>query len=236
MTLCTIDPQARNMHISAKRQTRAKKPTIIWKPLQRGSSERWSYSETTALREQLGFSMHNSTLDDRGIYRLSKPESWLIPLSELQLPANITNTTALPGSSSSQVTAQPFGMTFNILGYLPTYEWQWVGEVTSADFMLCTASCLYPGPLPERNYRDRQRCSRFQAMLRVLASTGYHESVLYFNETAPAQMQLFMELDKPVSKTFLAVVGSLLFIQIIFVAIVTGIFAFSRDDLIIGGA
>ncbi|KAK3988373.1 hypothetical protein QBC44DRAFT_398031 [Cladorrhinum sp. PSN332] len=238
MALCALDSQARNLN----------RHRIIFGP------EISSSFDTTAIRTQLGATSDHISTNKRGIFNLSKPESWSTPLSELILPGQtiFTNISTAPGHDLRQVTAQPYWLTFNIQGHLPTPMKQWLGGVvTSADFMLCTANCLYPGEAGRRptitllssifqsTIKDTGSVAHaFQAIIRVLASTGYHDSLPFFNATAPSEMQPVTELDKPTSKVFLAVVGSLLLLHLVLIAIVTAMFAFAAggNDLIVGGA
>ncbi|KAK4221086.1 hypothetical protein QBC38DRAFT_523644 [Podospora fimiseda] len=199
MTVCNYDLQARNMNVSVKRTRASREPTPLWQPAKSASSPGALFSpsnfNTTAIRAQLGLTSVHRSLDDCGVFSLSKPESsWRMPDSDLFLnPPNDT-------------TIQSYWIMVDSQTFLPDN----VNQQTFSEFPLCTYGCsdfdlIHGGDRPvftlisslfNAVLSDTKSIAHaFQAVIRVLATTIYYQNLPYFDYTLPSSTHMLRDVE-----------------------------------------
>jgi hypothetical protein len=238
-TLCTLDPAAVPIDITASRSSTAAEPSATWLMAR-------SRFDTTAIRASLGATQPPLSRASRAIFNLTLPASLAPPLAPnfilhngiISLTANSTLPFWLGVLAAGELPfAAPIGLEFNAESFV----------------RFCT-NCEYGIPTSATNIKERRSvltdlfqdtlrdtggnvAVALQAVLTGTAATLYYEYGGLFDATAAeVAIQSTALAQRPVRRTFAMVVLALLGAHLVLVAAGCVLFALTPGDRILGGA
>ncbi|KAK4457673.1 hypothetical protein QBC42DRAFT_300945 [Cladorrhinum samala] len=216
LTLCTFDPQARNMRITATRQSPAPEPSVSW------NSTRRRYV-TDSVRRQLDTSSNRTA----AIFNLTSPEL------EQSFHAN-----SMPSGVATASTAYNLAQcALQDLKYiLPSVFLCWFCYSTYPNHGQGTAVSKLASDVFQDTLRETggNMALALQGMVTAMFSTAFYDLLPHFEHFEPAELTASEEVVRPVRYTFAALMAGVVAAHLVLCGITTALFAAKAKDSVLG--
>ncbi|KAK4166954.1 hypothetical protein QBC43DRAFT_349765 [Cladorrhinum sp. PSN259] len=220
LSLCTFDPQVRNMTITATRPSPAAEPSVSW------NTTRRRYV-TDSVRRQLG------TANRTSIFTLASPEL------ETALHAN-----SMPSSipeAGSAVGVEECGLEdFGDKDSPPLFLcWSCFNTFTSPpeiNLPTGTLASNLAGDMLQDTLKETggNIALALQGLITATFSTTYYDLLPQFDIFEPAELKTSKEVVRPIRHTFAALLGGVVVVHLILCVIVTALFATKAKHMLLG--
>ncbi|EXL90035.1 hypothetical protein FOIG_16688 [Fusarium odoratissimum NRRL 54006] len=207
MTLCSFAPQVQDLNITATRSQGAAEVTTRWLD----SSNMY---DTEDIRTQLGVTTHLKSNVDRGIFKLAKKDSWLIPHvwyndnnSSLLVaktppvdPIAIRNSafTGLPGAAMDDSTVE--------MNLPDDSGFKYSTADDHIDIRAVTLRRLHAAVFTATIKNTGSAAWAIQALITTLFSMSYYDFITQFSVSAPAELEVKLTATRPMSFRFFIIV------------------------------
>ncbi|KAK3986848.1 hypothetical protein QBC44DRAFT_401748 [Cladorrhinum sp. PSN332] len=241
LTLCTMDPHARTLSITAARPKTVPEPSVTWDLATRSFN-------TSALQPQFGGT--GSSL--RGVFDITSPtssiESWsVIPEKFTDPPRGMWGEPLYgetPGfdDEGSRTVGEMESCAFQDLSWSIFSHWEiWLCVVCSPVAMNRPRSGEFAPQMAvdvfQRMLQDTNNIAlAVQGLVTNTFSMAYYDLLPHFDLRAPVELTTTLEVDMPVSDSFAILMSTLLVVHLLLVTLVTVFFLKHADTTLLGNA
>lgn len=221
LTLCTFDPQVRNMTVTATRPSPASEPSVSW------NTTRRRYV-TDSVRRQLDTASNRTT----AIFTLNSPEL------EQSFHAN-SMPSPIPAAGSA-VGVEECGLEdFSYAGPPLFLCWSCFNTFTSPLEVNLPQGILasnLAGDMLQDTLKEAggNIALALQGLITTTFSTTYYDLLPQFDIFEPAELKTSREVVRPVGHTFAALMGGVVAAHLMLCAIITALFAAKAKDSLLG--
>jgi len=243
-SLCSTRPEGRIMDITATRARGSPEPSATWLPLE-------AAYDTAVIRKQLGLTNAPISLDDRGIFDLTRwspstraqddPSLSKWVTSAAQHVANATAPFWLDQSVKWSLfrggDGRPFCGQYCVFRPRTTLFANGTSIIRRVSNLRSVTATTIPMHIFQHVIQDTGSLAlAMQAFITVVLETVYADYSGSFDATAPALIKYAVEVDKPVGWTFAIIISALLFLHLFFTIFVALLFGLIAPDCVLGGA